>query len=248
MRKRAETVPGGKVALVTGGAIRVGHAISIGLARAGFDVAVNYHSSEAAARATADEIAGLGRRCLLVQGDVADPADVSRIAERVRVEFGRLDLLVNNASVFGAGRLLELDESEWDRVLAVNLKGPFMMVKETAGLLQDRSGSVVNIVDVSALEAWTGYPHHSVSKAGLLHLTKLMARVLAPDVRVNAIAPGSVLPPEGTSDAERERLRRKTLVGHLGSPDDVVRTVLFLERSPFITGELIVVDGGRSVR
>ncbi len=248
MGKRAEPPRNGKVALVTGGAIRVGRAISLGLARAGFDVAINYHSSEAEAQATAAEITGLGRRCLLVRGDVADADDVARIVGRVGEGLGRLDLLVNNASIFGAGRLLELDESEWDRVLAVNLKGPFLMVKEAAAMLEDSGGSIVNIVDVSALEAWTGYPHHSVSKAGLLHLTRLMAKALAPRVRVNAVAPGSVLPPEGTDETERERLRRKTLVGRLGSPEDVVRTVLFLERSPFITGELIVVDGGRSVR
>ena len=248
MRNRASSPSNGKVALVTGGAIRVGRAISLGLARAGFDIVVNYNSSDSEARATADEVTALGRRCVLARGDVASAEQVELVVGATAAEFGRLHLLVNNASVFQPGQLLQVEESEWDRVMAINLKGPFLMVKAAASLLRETGGSIVNIVDVSALEAWTAYPHHSVSKAGLLHLTKVMARALAPTVRVNAIAPGSVLLPQGTDEEESERLRKKTLVGHLGDAEDVVRTVLFLERSPFITGEMIVVDGGRSVR
>ena len=248
MAKGATSESNGKVALVTGGAIRIGRAISLGLARAGFDVVVNYRSSSVEARSLEAEILALGRRCLVVQADVASEDQVVALASAIDSEFGRLDLLVNSASVFHAANLLEVSTDEWDHVMAVNLRGPFLTVRSMAAPLQAASGSVVNIVDVSALEPWTAYPHHSVSKAGLLHLTKVMARALAPAVRVNAIAPGSVLLPEGTDDIERERLREKTLVGHIGDPEDVVRTVLFLERSPFITGELIVVDGGRSVR
>lgn len=236
-----------KVALVTGGARRVGRAIALGLADAGWDLLINYHRSADAADELAREIEGLGRRAHGVQGDVSDAADVARIADEVRTRFGRLDLLVNNASIFPQTPLLEIDEDEWDRVMAVNLKAPFLMVKRVAPLLAAARGEVINLVDLSAVQPWVEHPHHSVSKAGLLHLTRVMARALAPDVRVNAIAPGAVLLPEDYDDEDRRRSRENSVLKKLGSPEDVVRTVLFLTQSPFITGEVIVVDGGRQL-
>lgn len=233
-----------RVALVTGGAVRVGRAITLGLAEAGFDVVVNFLGSRAEAHTVERLVHERGRRCLLVQGDVSQGEAVDRMVDAVHREFGRLDLLVNNASVFHSIPLAEVDEAEWDRVMAVNLKGPFLMVRGLAPLLEQCRGSVINIVDLSAFEPWLGYPHHSVSKAGLLHLTRVQARALGPHVRVNAIAPGSVLPPIDASEGERERARSRSPLKKLGTPEDVVRTVLFLDRSPFITGEVIVVDGG----
>jgi pteridine reductase len=234
-----------RVALVTGGARRVGRAISLGLAEAGFDVVVNYHASETQAEEVVRRIEGMGRRAVAVGGDVASSEEVSEIAGELRRQFGRLDLLVNNASLFASGPLLEVEEGEWDRVMAVNLKAPFLLVKATADLLTEARGSVVNLVDLSAFQPWVEYPHHAVSKAGLMHLTRVMARALAPHVRVNAVAPGAVLPPEDYDEAARERSRKQAALGTLGSPRDVVDTVLFLERSRFITGEVVVVDGGR---
>ncbi len=234
----------GPVALVTGGAVRVGRALALGLAGAGYDLVVNYRTSSTAARSLAEEVERGGRRCVLAPGDVGDSADVGRMAEVVRSEYGRLDLLVNNASIFGKGALLELSESEWDRVMAVNLKGPFLTVQALAPLLAQSEGNVINISDLSAFEPWTAYPHHSVSKAGLVHLTRVMARAMAPAVRVNAIVPGTVLPPEDFDDEERARERDRTLVGELGTPEDVVRAALFLAESPFVNGEVLVVDGG----
>lgn len=234
-----------KVALITGGAIRVGRAITLGLAEAGYDVAINCLSSEAEARIVAAKVEEMGRQAIVVSGDVSEAKDVERISARIRETFGRLDLLVNNASLFQRAPLLQVEEREWDRVMAVNVKGPFLMVKANSDLLLAAGGSVVNLVDLSAFQPWTEHPHHSVSKAALLHLTRIMARALAPTVRVNAIAPGAVLLPERYSEEDRRRSAAQSLVGTLGSPDDVVRTVLFLERSPFITGEVIVVDGGR---
>ena len=190
-------------------------------------------------------MAEIGQRALILPGDVSRLEDANRIAAAVEEEFGRLDLLVNNASLFRSARLLEIGEDEWDRVMAVNVKGPFLMVRATAELLTRTRGRVVNLVDLSAFQPWVEHPHHSVSKAALLHLTRVMARALAPRVRVNAIAPGAVLLPEDYDEAKRERSRQEAALGTLGSPEDVVRTVLFLERSPFITGEVIVVDGGR---
>lgn len=237
-----------QVALVTGGAARVGRAITLGLAEAGYDVVVGYHSSHAGAREVAERVEELGRRAVTVQGDLARTEAIERLSSAVRADFGRLDLLVNNASLFRAAPLLEVDEEEWDRVMAVNLRAPFLVVRALADLLTGAGGSVVNIVDLSAFRPFLRYPHHSVSKAGLLQLTRVMARALGPAVRVNAIAPGTVLPPEGSSDEEMEREQRRSALGTIGAPDDVVRTVLFLAGSPFVTGEVITVDGGRSLR
>jgi len=234
-----------QVALITGGAIRIGRAITLGLAESGYDVVVNYHTSESNALEVAGVVEAMGRTAVVASGDVSMTEDVDRIAGTVRERFGRLDLLVNNASLFPSTPLLDIEEGEWDRVMAVNLKAPFLMVKATADLLRESGGRVVNLVDLSAFQPWVDHPQHAVSKAGLLHLTRVMARALAPHVRVNAIAPGAVLMPEDAGEKARQRSRDRAALGTLGSPEDVVRTVLFLERSPFITGEVIVVDGGR---
>jgi pteridine reductase len=236
-----------KVALVTGGAVRVGRALSLGLAEAGYDVVVHFHESEQAARAVALKVEALGGRATHVGGDLSRGADAERVVAAGAEAFGRLDLLVNSAASFDAAPLLEVDEERWDRVMALNLKGPFLTVRAAAPMLRQARGSVVNMLDLSAFQPWVDYPHHAVSKAGLLHLTRIMARALAPDVRVNAIAPGTVLPPEDFDDRARRRERARTLVGELGTPQDVLRTVLFLAASPFITGEVVVVDGGRSL-
>jgi pteridine reductase len=232
-------------ALVTGGARRIGRAITLGLAREGYDVLIQYHQSEDAAHQVVREVEMLGQRAIAVQGDLADARAVDIVAEALKDRFGTLDLLVNNASLFEPRQLLQVEEEEWDRVMAVNLKAPFLLLKATAPLLKAAQGSVINLVDLSAMQPWAEYAHHAVSKAGLLHLTRIMARAMAPQVRVNAIAPGTVLPPEEWNEAQRTKARDSALLQTLGSPDDVVRTVLFLTRSPFITGEVVVVDGGR---
>jgi NAD(P)-dependent dehydrogenase (short-subunit alcohol dehydrogenase family) len=224
--------------------VRVGRAIALGLAEAGFDVVVNYHGSAEAATEVAALVEGMGRRCLPVRADVASGLEVEALATAVQDRFGRLDLLVNNASVFRDIPLAEVDEEEWDQVMGVNLKGPFLTVRTLSELLTASGGNVVNLVDLGAFQPWLRYPHHAVSKAALLHLTRVQARALAPRVRVNAIAPGAVLVPDAATPEEREASRERSALKVLGSPEDVVRTVLFLDRSPFITGEVIVVDGG----
>ena len=236
-----------RVALVTGGAVRVGRALSLGLAEAGYDLAVHYHSSDGPAREVARRVEALGRQAVLVRADLAEPGEIDDLAVAVEDAYGRLDVLVNSAATFRQGSLLELDVAEWDQVLAVNLRAPFLLVQALAPLLRDGGGSVVNILDLSSFEPWTGRPHHAVSKAGLLHLTRILARVMAPEVRVNAIAPGTVLPPPDFGPEERRRERERTPLGTLGTPEDVVRTALFLVGSPFVTGEVVVVDGGRAL-
>ena len=232
------------VALVTGGGVRVGRAIALGLARDGYDLVVNYRTSAAGAEEVAKEARRLGRRVHTVQADLSREGDAVRLARAAAEHFGRLDLLVNSAASFVAGDLLEVTTDEWDEVMAVNLRAPFLMVRETADLLRAARGSVVNIVDLSALQPWTSHPAHSVAKAGLLHLTRVMARRLAPEVRVNAIAPGAVLLPTHYSEVNAERAREAVPLGRIGTPGDVVGAVRFLAGAEYVTGEVIVVDGG----
>ena len=232
------------VALVTGGAVRAGRAITLALADAGYDMVVNYHSSEAPARTLEAELIGQGREVLLARGDVSDSSAVERMGQAVRERFGRLDVLVNNAANFVSTSLLEIESEEWDRVMGVNLKGPHLLVREFAPLLRSSRGTVVNVADHMGLKPWVRYAHHSIAKAGLVHLTRIQAVALAPEVRVNAVAPGLVLAPEGMSEAAVEREVQSTPLQRPGTPEDVTRTVLFLVESPFITGQTIVVDGG----
>ena len=233
------------VALVTGGGVRIGRAIALGLAESGYDLVVSYRTSKAGAADVAEAVGDrLGRRVHKVQADLSRESDAARLAHAAAEHFGRLDLLVNSASTFVANDLLAVTADEWDAVMSVNVRAPFLMVRETADLLRASTGSVVNIVDLSALHPWTSHPHHSVSKAALLHLTRVMARRLAPEVRVNAIAPGVVLPPDDHSEARVERLRRTVPLGRIGSPEDVVAAVRFLAGAEYVTGEVIVVDGG----
>ncbi|MEJ2679096.1 MAG: SDR family oxidoreductase [Gemmatimonadota bacterium] len=236
-----------RVALVTGGARRVGRSLALALARGGADVVVNYHGSEADAHRTVEEIQALGRRAVAIRADVASRRDVAALIDGVAAEFGRLDVVVNSAALFRSTPFLAIDEEDWDRVLAVNLKGPFLVTQAAAALLAVHEGLVVNIADLSALQPWPGFAHHSVSKAGLAQLTKVAARALAPRVRVNCIAPGTVLPPEDYTQEQIADLRERTALKRLGSPADVVRALLFLVESDFVTGEIVVVDGGRSL-
>jgi pteridine reductase len=232
----------GTTALVTGGARRVGRALALALAGAGADIVVNYRTSREEAGRTVADIEAAGGRAVAVQADVSVGADARRLVEQAGRAFGRLDILINNASVFERSKLLDITEAEWDRVLGVNLKGPFLLSQAAAPLLQRHGGVIINLLDLSAWQPWPSFAHHAVSKAGLLHLTRVLARALAPAIRVNAIAPGTVLPPE---EHEGETGSERRLVERDGHPDDVVAAVLYLVRADFVTGETLVVDGGR---
>ena len=230
----------GKVALVTGGARRVGRALSLALARAGADIVVNYFSSAREAEETVAEIVALGRRAIAVH------AEVQILIQKTADTFGRLDVLVNNASLFETAPLLAIEEEAWDRVMAVNLKGPFLLSQAAAPLLRrDGGGVIVNIADLSAFQPWPSYAHHAVSKAGLVHLTRILARALAPDIRANCIAPGTVLPPPDYTEEQIRSSRERSALKRIGTPEDVARALLYLIESDFVTGETVVVDGGR---
>jgi len=239
----------GKVCIVTGGAHRVGRALVLALARAGADVVIDYLGSADDAERTASEVVALGRRALTVRADVAVAEDVRELVRRTGESFGRLDLVVNSASTFISTPVLAIEEAEWDRVLAVNLKGPFLLAQAATPLLKrDGGGCIINIADLSAFRPWPSYAHHSVSKAGLVHLTRVLARALAPDIRVNCVAPGTILPPESMTPEEIRRDREATPLGRTGTPEDVARAVLYLATSDWVTGEILVVDGGRMLR
>jgi NAD(P)-dependent dehydrogenase (short-subunit alcohol dehydrogenase family) len=234
-----------RVALVTGGGVRVGRAISLGLARAGYDLVVTYRGSEDEARSTRDDIVGVGRRAETVHADLAEPGAADAVLEVARAAFGRLDVLVNSAASFDAAPLLDVDAERWDRVMALNVRAPHLLVRAAAGLLTEAGGCVVNIADLAGFQAWTDRPHHAVSKAALVHLTKVQARALAPDVRVNAVAPGSVMRPQGWSEERWLDVARRAPLGRPGRPEDVAEAVLYLARADFVTGQVLVVDGGR---
>jgi len=239
----------GKVVLVTGGAIRVGKAIALGLAEAGADIVLNYHSSAAEAMETAAEIESKGRRVLPFRADVAQEAQVQALVAAAIANFGRLDVLVNSASVWRRTPWAELDAAAWDQSLDTDLKGAFLCAKTAAPYLAAHAdGAIVNIVDLSALVPFPNMLAHSVAKAGLLNMTYALAMELAPAVRVNAVAPGPVLPPPNYDAKLMAAKARSTLLGRWGTPDDVAQAVVFLVRAPYITGAVLPVDGGERLR
>jgi NAD(P)-dependent dehydrogenase (short-subunit alcohol dehydrogenase family) len=243
----ADASLGGKVALVTGAAKRIGRSVALRLASEGADVIVNYRGSKAEADGVVAEIADMGRRAIAVQADVAKRADVTALFAAVEKEFGKLDILVNNAGMFFSAKFEELTEEQWDTILDTNLKSQFLCSQAAAAMLRrSGQGRIINFASLGGLLAWPAYTHYCVSKAGVIMLTRCMARALAPEITVNAIAPGTISfsgdAPEIAQDFVRRAPLRRT-----GSPEDIDDAVIFLARSPFITGQVIVVDGGRAL-
>ncbi|HLV44541.1 MAG TPA: SDR family oxidoreductase [Aggregatilineales bacterium] len=238
-----------KVALVTGGARRVGRAIALGLARRGMDVLVHYNRSEADAAQTVESLRALGVRTSAVQADLGSPASIEQVFAALGREFGRLDVLVNSASTFVTGGILDMPVEAWDDVMAVNLRAPFLCSQHAARLMlaQGTGGVIVNIADVAGQLPWTRFPAHSVSKAGLIMLTKVLAKSLGPQIRVNAVVPGPVLKPGAMPDARWAELGAALPVGRPGEPDNVVQAVLATIDNDFMTGSVLNVDGGDSL-
>lgn len=239
----------GKAALVTGAAVRVGRAIALALAEKGARIIVHYHTSSAEAEVLVTRIRADGGEAVAAGADLADLDQVERLAREAEGAFGGIDILVNNASVFPAARIGETDAALWDHTFAVNLRAPFFLIQHLAPGMRARGGGVVvNLADLAGLQAWPAYAAHSVAKAGLIQLTRVAARALAPEIRVAGIAPGTVLPPEEMPDDEVPRLAELAPLKTIGSPEDVVQALLYLLRADFVTGEILTVDGGRMLR
>jgi NAD(P)-dependent dehydrogenase (short-subunit alcohol dehydrogenase family) len=235
----------GKTALVTGGAHRIGKAITLKLAQAGANVIINYHTSASEAEDTAAEARQFGVKSVTIGADISDSNQVKTMVDQAKQHFNAIDILVNSSSLFKQTPVPTVDFSTWHQVTGVLINGPFYCTNFIAPIMQEKGeGAIVNIIDLSVWESWPGFAAHTVGKSALFAMTRQMAMDLAPAIRVNAVAPGPVLPPPHY-DAERiERTAHKTLLNKWGSPEDVTRTVLFLIESDYITGEVIVVDGG----
>ncbi len=243
----------GKTVLVTGAAKRVGRSIAHEVHAAGANVAVHYRSAAEAAEKMVQELnARRPGSALCLAADLLDIAAIERLIAATVGHFGGLDALVNNASTFFATPLGSIDTAAWDNLIGSNLKAPLFLSQAAAPYLKARHGAIVNITDVHAERPLAGYPLYCAAKAGLLGLTRALAIELAPEVRVNAVAPGPILWPEGSSASgfeaeERERIVAHTLLKRKGGAQDIARAVRFLlDEAPYVTGQVINVDGGRT--
>lgn len=240
----------GKTVLITGAAKRVGRAIARELHAAGANVAVHYRAAADAAQALAAELnAARPGSAACLQADLLDSAALPALITTTLTRFGQIDGLINNASSFFATPLGAIDLAAWDDLVGSNLKAPLFLTQAAAPHLRATRGAVVNITDIHAERPLAGYPLYCAAKAGLLGLTRALAIELAPEVRVNAVAPGPILWPDDDTfdDAARTRIIEHTLLKHAGSPQDIARTVCFLfNDAPYVTGQVINVDGGRT--
>ena len=238
----------GRVALVTGAGRRVGRSIALTLGARGMRVVVHFNGSREGADETARLIRENGGVAVVEQADLNDVGAAAALAERAVAWQGRLDALVNSAAIMVRTPIGETTQADWDTMFAINVRAPYFLSQAAAPALAASRGAIVNIADLAAFESWPAYVPHGMSKAAVVHMTRSMARALAPDVRVNAVAPGVVLLPEGWSDAEAEHLRSTTPLQRLGSPEDVAAAVVYLLEAEYVSGEVIRVDGGRHVR
>ena len=235
----------GQVALITGAAKRIGRSIALRLAAEGADIVVNYENSKSDAEEVVASIVASGRRAIAVQGDVSKKRDVFDMFAGVSKQFDRLDILVNNAGTFFAADFETLTEEQWDRIMNTNLKAQFLCAQAAIPLLR-RSPSprahIVNISSLGGILAWPAFTHYCVSKAGVIHLTKCLARGLAPKILVNSVAPGTIQFP---GEAPDEDYIRRTPVHRTGTGEDIADAVAFFVKSSFVTGQILAVDGGR---
>lgn len=238
------------VILVTGGARRVGAAIVRRLHEAGCRIALHYRGSADAAQALAGELNAIRADSVWpLAGDLADAGVPQQLVQATLAHFGRLDGLVNNASSFYATPLAEATAEQWDELFTVNARAPFFLAQAAAPALRDQRGAIVNLADIYAAHPRADCPIYCASKAALVSLTQSLAAALAPDVRVNAVAPGAIFWPEtGRSDSERAAMLARTPFARTGSAEEVAETVAWLLcGAPYVTGQVIAVDGGRSI-
>ena len=240
----------GKVALVTGAARRIGAAIARRLHAAGANVVLHYRGGENEAAALEAELnAARPKSTVRVKADLMAPVAPRALVGAALERFGALDLLVNNASTFYPTALGQIEGGHWEELVGSNLRAPLFIAQEAAPQLRKGRGAIVNVADIHAERPLRGYLVYSVAKSGLVALTRALALELAPEVRVNAVAPGAIAWPEDGQfePPERERILASTPLGRLGAPEEIARAVHFLASAPFVTGQVLAVDGGRSV-
>ncbi len=238
-----------RVIWITGAGLRLGRAIALDLARRGAHIVIHYNTSDLAAKEAAEQIEGMGRRALLVQANLSQIEQIKRCVDQIEEHFGRLDVLVNSASNFIRVPVEEINEAVWDASLNVNLKGPAFCVLEAARLMRKGGGGkIINFADWAGFRPTRHYLPYMVSKGGVITLTRALALELAPEIQVNAVAPGPVLPPVDIGQKDLDTIIRQVPLKRLGSPADIVATVaFFLEGSDYITGQILCVDGGRLI-
>jgi NAD(P)-dependent dehydrogenase (short-subunit alcohol dehydrogenase family) len=235
----------GQVALVTGGAKRIGRSIALRLAAEGADLVIGYNTSRADAEATVKEIRTRGGKASAIQANVSKRDDVKKMFAATEREFRRLDILVNNAGRFFAAKFDELTDEQWDDVMDANLKSQFLCAQAAAPIMKRQGkGRIINISSLGGLLAWPSYTHYCVSKAGVIMLTRCLARALAPGILVNSVAPGIIQFPGEPPD---EEYIRRVPLHRTGSGDDIADAVLYLATADFVTGQTIAVDGGRTL-
>ncbi|MBO6936683.1 MAG: SDR family oxidoreductase [Deltaproteobacteria bacterium] len=237
----------GKRALVTGAGVRVGAAIATELGRRGMTVALHYHSSDAGARETAKAIEAAGGQAALFQADLSDPSAAAALARRVTADLGGLEVLVPSAANFENVALDDIDDGHWERALMLNLRAPFELARAAAPALRASRGAIVFITGFGTEVPYTGYLPYLASKGALRQVMRTLALELAPEVRVNAVAPGTVLPPEDMTAEATEALVSKAPLRKVGAASDVAEAVAYLASAPYVTGQQLLVDGGRSV-
>lgn len=239
----------GKVAIVTGGARRIGRVIALELAEAGCHVVVHYHSSGSDACDVAGAISRMGRRSSIVSADLADPAAPAKIVDHAVAEYGRIDILINNAAGFHPTSIDDITQETFAGILQTNLIAPVMLAHAVwPHFRKAGGGKIVNIADISAERPWAGYIAYCASKAGLVNATKALAVAMAPLVQVNAIAPGAALFPEDKDEASRQAYLAKVPLRREGSPEDIAKAVRFLlADADYMTGQVLAIDGGRSI-
>jgi pteridine reductase len=245
----------GKVALVTGAGRRVGRAIAAALAAEGTRTAIHYNESRAGADELRAEIIAHGGEAAIFQADLSNVSATQDLVTAVVRQFGAMDILVNSAAVMLRTPLGEVTPEEWDSMFALNLRAPFFLSQAAARAMgwggpeqSQRDGVIINIADLAAYESWIGYVPHGITKAGVVRMTKSLAKVFGPRIRVNGVAPGAVLLPEGFSEAAAAHLAETAPLRRLGGPEDVAEAVLYLLSADFVTGETLIVDGGRHAR
>jgi 3-oxoacyl-[acyl-carrier protein] reductase len=239
----------GQVAVVTGAALRIGRGTAVALAKAGAHVVVNYRTSRKEALEAVEEIKALGVDAMAARADVSSSREVRAMFQAIQRRFHRIDLLVNNAAIFYSVPWERLAPRDWDQILGTNLKGTFFCAQAAARIMtRQKCGQIVNISSLGGLQAWPDYMHYCCSKAAVIMLTKCLAKALAPYVRVNSIAPGTILFPGEERDPRMMKRARSAPLQIPGQASDIADLVVFLAtRNRFMTGQVIAVDGGKSI-